>query len=86
LTKRKQNSRQNDASAHRPLPWPAVLPGLVISFSFCHPALVEGYLGWFMGRVLILGKDVLLLGRCVIVLGVNVLHLGTDVLILGMGV
>jgi hypothetical protein len=27
LIKRKQNSRQNDASAHGPLSWPAVLPG-----------------------------------------------------------
>jgi hypothetical protein len=25
--KGKKNSRQNDASAHRPLRWPAVLPG-----------------------------------------------------------
>jgi hypothetical protein len=34
LTKRKQNSRQNEASAHRPLRWPAVLPGRGFFYSF----------------------------------------------------
>ena len=38
-----KKSRQNDASAHRPLGWPAVLPGQgFIPFSVCHPELVEG--------------------------------------------
>ena len=43
--KGKKKSRQNDASPHRPLPWPAVLPGLAFFsfFSFCHPELVEGF-------------------------------------------
>ncbi len=38
-----KKSRQNDASARRPLGWPAVLPGQgFIPFSVCHPELVEG--------------------------------------------
>jgi hypothetical protein len=37
-----KNSRQNDASTHRPLRWPAVLPGRgFLLLAFCHPDLDE---------------------------------------------
>jgi len=47
--KGKKKSRQNDASAHRPLRWPAVLPGRGFLFFLAFGRLLNCF-GWMLHR------------------------------------